>query len=84
MNKVSRHELKKVTKIAIYWHYMHADTFESSSHHLTKCQDLAVAYFPLQRDKEETFRNSGPCVDLGVKKILYMRNLPYSFYLLSN
>ena len=47
---------------------MQADTFLSTLQYLTKYQDLAVAYFPLQRDKEGTFRNSGPCVDLGTEK----------------
>ena len=31
-----------MTKIANYWHFMHADTFLSSLQHLTKYQDLSV------------------------------------------
>ena len=48
---------------------MHADTFLSTLQYLTKYQDLAVAYFPLQRDKEGTFRNS-------VKNIFWRPDFP--------
>ena len=43
-----------MTMIAIYWNFIHADTFLSSLQHLTKCQDIYV--------------NLGPFVDLGTLK----------------
>ena len=39
--------------------------FVSSEQYPTSVYKLTVLNISLQRDKEGTFRNSGPCVDLG-------------------
>ena len=64
MNMVSTgsYEIKKVSKIAISWYFMHKYPFLSASQYLTKYQQIAVINFPLQPIKEGNYANGFPDV----------------------